>query len=1598
MARGNRTTAGRWKIVAVAFSLLVGLVLANIGTAPATEAAESVVVLADFEGGAPLTFFAYNGGASGVGFSTEVVAETDPLALPDQVGDNEILSVGFNVTDFGGFGDDFSTTSSQDWTAFDGMRFWFNGTNSGAEFQVEIFDGGPNADGAERWDYTFFDNFTGWQLIDVPFASFTLATDFNPNIINSVLDLDTMWGYAFPIVSGTSTVKLDDISIYGGTPDTVSTLADFEGGAPLTFFAYNGGASGVGFSTEVVAETDPLALPDQVGDNEILSVGFNVTDFGGFGDDFSTTSSQDWTAFDGMRFWFNGTNSGAEFQVEIFDGGPNADGAERWDYTFFDNFTGWQLIDVPFASFTLATDFNPNIINSVLDLDTMWGYAFPIVSGTSTVKLDDISIYASGSITPAVGFATTAFSVTEGDVATVEVKLNVASPTGIAVDYTTSDGTATDPDDYTGTAGTLTFAAGDTSETFTVATVEDTDPDGNETVNLTLSSPVGATLGLDTATLTILDDDAGTADPSFDKRVIVDDFESGLPAGTDPNGLAVGFNTFQDSNPATSVAITTAPPPDPVPGETPPNNVLQLDVDVASFAGVTHSFENATADQWVTQDWSRFEGVSFWMNGNNSGANVFIDILDNRNPGSTVDDAERFSITFADDFLGWRYLSIPFADFARKEIGNGAPNDGLNLTEMHGWAIGTVSTPGAQTFLVDDFAVVVREVVIDDFESGLPAGTDSNGISVGFLTFSDGSPISVATTDTPPAPAPAAPLPNNVLQMDSNVSAFAGFSHNFENAALDEWVTQDWSSFEGISLWMYGAGNGAALFFDVIESRNPGSTVDDAERYSVSFTDDTSGWRFLEFDFGDFSRKDINNGAPNDGFSREEVHGYAFGSLASGGPQTQYLDDVTIFGNNLSDVPLEVRFLASRFDVTEGGTGVATVTLTRTSEDPVSVDYATSPTGDRQDTEDLIATPDRDYAQTSGTITFAPGETEQTFEIATLDDDKWEVEETAVLTLANPVGADFGSLLTRASLRIIDDDPRDPTLIDDFETFPYKFEADGGVSLDITEIMDTDPMAIPGQTTWENVLTTAGDGSLTREFEQPVDWSGEAGVSVWVYGTDSGEDVGVELLDNRQPAGSPADWEMVWADEFNAPAGTPADPANWTYETGGWGWGNDEFQYYTDSTNNAAHDGAGNMVITVEEVVDPAAEQLPCWYGDCTHTSARLISEAKQDFAYGRFEARAKVPQGTGIWPAIWSLGNDFREVRWPQTGEIDVMEFVGRLPDEVFGTIHGPGYSGGQAWFGKIDIGEPVYNEYHTFTVDWQPNDIKWYIDGVQYHSGVPADVAPNEWVFDHPFFLLLNVAVGGNFGGPIGPDLTFPAELAVDYIRVYQAPDTSERFEATIRDNFSGWKQVEIPFSAFTRSADQPAGAPDDGLTLTEVWGYGVEVTDGGPTWFDQVRTEAEIELPTPRSQKTQAHDDLQALYPTGDKQTDQRLAKAIQRIDTSLDDRYWASDTDLDERRGYHVFRLERQAANELMKITKRGGEYAEEAQAAIDLLVAADQALAQAAIDTAIAGDGNGRLIHIAEWQADIAADDVASGRYGKAILRYGLAWRFAIWAF
>ncbi|MFE7773507.1 ricin-type beta-trefoil lectin domain protein [Streptomyces sp. NPDC057445] len=237
-------------------------------------------------------------------------------------------------------------------------------------------------------------------------------------------------------------------------------------------------------------------------------------------------------------------------------------------------------------------------------------------------------------------------------------------------------------------------------------------------------------------------------------------------------------------------------------------------------------------------------------------------------------------------------------------------------------------------------------------------------------------------------------------------------------------------------------------------------------------------------------------------------------------------------------------------------------------------------------------------------------------------------------------------------------------------------------------------------------------------------------------------------------------------DNFDGPAGAAVNGGRWQIETGD-NVANHERQYYTAGNANAALDGQGHLVITARRE-NPANYQ--CWYGTCQYTSARLNTAGRFTQAFGRVEARMKVPRGQGMWPAFWMLGHDIGQVGWPNSGEIDVMENVGFEPGTVHGTIHGPGYSGGGGIGAAYSLpgGQAFADAFHTFAVDWTPDSITWSVDGNVYQRRTPADLGGRQWVFNKPFFLILNLAVGGDWPGDPNGSTVFPQQLVVDYVRV--------------------------------------------------------------------------------------------------------------------------------------------------------------------------------------------------------------------------------------
>ena len=251
------------------------------------------------------------------------------------------------------------------------------------------------------------------------------------------------------------------------------------------------------------------------------------------------------------------------------------------------------------------------------------------------------------------------------------------------------------------------------------------------------------------------------------------------------------------------------------------------------------------------------------------------------------------------------------------------------------------------------------------------------------------------------------------------------------------------------------------------------------------------------------------------------------------------------------------------------------------------------------------------------------------------------------------------------------------------------------------------------------------------------------------------------------------EWDLMWSDEFNAPASTPINDDNWTCLTGNTGrngqegWGNLELQYYTPNIDNVSHDGAGNLVITAKE----AEEDLECYNGSCRYTSARCVTQDKVEFTYGRVEARIKIPRGGGIWPAFWMLGSDFPFVPWPYAGEIDIMENIGQEPNTIHGSVHGPGYASSGSLGGSIYSDEPFADDFHVYAVDWDPYVIRWYLDGELYRITSVETVGEfREWVFDYDFFIIMNIAIGGYWPGWDVSGIEFPQQMVVDYVRVYQ------------------------------------------------------------------------------------------------------------------------------------------------------------------------------------------------------------------------------------
>jgi len=235
-------------------------------------------------------------------------------------------------------------------------------------------------------------------------------------------------------------------------------------------------------------------------------------------------------------------------------------------------------------------------------------------------------------------------------------------------------------------------------------------------------------------------------------------------------------------------------------------------------------------------------------------------------------------------------------------------------------------------------------------------------------------------------------------------------------------------------------------------------------------------------------------------------------------------------------------------------------------------------------------------------------------------------------------------------------------------------------------------------------------------------------------------------------------WNLTWHDEFD---GTELDRTNWNFDIGGSGWGNSEWQAYTDAPENIR---VADGMLVIEAREDPT---LPAGR---PYSSARIKTEDLHSWKYGRIEARIKLPNGQGIWPAFWMMGDT--KQGWPTSGEIDILEFIGREPDHIYATIHAPGYSGGKGVGSNLVVNaDTLKNDFHVYAIEWQENEIRWLFDEQEYFKVTPTDV-PAAWIFDHGFFIIMNMAVGGRWPGYPDKTTVFPQFMTVDYVRVYQRP----------------------------------------------------------------------------------------------------------------------------------------------------------------------------------------------------------------------------------
>ena len=877
-----------------------------------------------------------------------------------------------------------------------------------------------------------------------------------------------------------------------------------------------------------------------------------------------------------------------------------------------------------------------------------------------------------------------------------------------------------------------------------------------------------------------------------EKRVI-DDFEvAEVFVGADVYNNAIGHAPWGDT--ADNVALSVAEMERDGAG----TSVLAIQYDIGSWGGFTHAFTDG--ENWVSQDWTSYNALQFWLYGNNSGGTVQVEIFDNRNPNITGDSAERWFFRITDDYEGWQPFTLAFDEFQRRSDWQpgGAPNDGLGLNEVSGYAFGFPAGVGAQTAYLDDVMLVPLEVeplTVDDFEMDeLFLGQDSFANNIGYVTWGD-TPGNVELRLTE---ATRSGEQSTALTVNYDIAAWGGFTHVFNDG--EQWTSVDWQNYNAIGFWFLGNNTGSTVQFEIFDNRNPELDGDSAERWFYHITDDSDGWRQIEIPFDAFQRRSDwqPGGAPDDGFNLNAVSGYAFGFPAGTGGAFAVIDDVQLVfvpDVGLPELPTAVEepakpaeavlnaallepisyanpLLISDFEqglphvAPSGGAAIGFVPWGDSLANTVIGIRQVMPFTDLAKAD--VPTPNQ-VLRIDYNIDSWGG-----FTHAFTDGSSWQSQDW---TSHNALQFWLYGNNTERIIQIEIFDNRAPDsnadtaerffyhLNDDYEgwqqfVIPFAFfqrRSDwqpGGAPDDgfnLNEVLGYAlgfPAGVGAQTAYlddvqivvvedpTQVQTIAPEEGVTEiEIDESIDWN------------------------TRQ-------WELLWSDEFDAEAGFAINDEFWTCEVGGHGWGNNELEYYTDRTENAVHDGKGNLVITARQ---ETLEGSTCHYGECAYTSARCITQDKVEFTYGRVEARIDIPNGQGIWPAFWMLGANFPEIGWPLSGEIDILENIGET-HRVYGTVHGPGYSGAGGIGSHFDSADNLAEGFHVYAIDWDEYIIRWYVDGELFNWVSINDLDGRQWVFDHDFFMLMNVAVGGYWPGYPDDTTEFPQEMLVDYVRVYQ------------------------------------------------------------------------------------------------------------------------------------------------------------------------------------------------------------------------------------